>query len=78
MSVSEEVNDALLGKNIEIANYMTLVRAFESALWMNVIKQAKLLNIDQKQLHMLYNQAIVWGNGVRSAVTSHYPRAIAQ
>ena len=77
LPLSEEVNDALLGKNAEMNSYMTLVRAFESALWMNVIKQAKLLGIDQKQLHVLYNQAIVWGNGVRSAISSHYPRAIA-
>jgi len=77
LPLSEEVNDALLGKNLEMNNYMTLVRAFESALWMNVIKQAKLLNIDQKQLHMLYNQAITWGNGVRSAISAHYPRATA-
>ncbi|CAA0343818.1 diguanylate phosphodiesterase [Alteromonas marina] len=77
LPLSDEVNDALLGKNLEMNNYMTLVRAFESALWMNVIKQAKMLDIDQKQLHMLYNQAIIWGNGVRSAISSHYPRAIA-
>jgi EAL and modified HD-GYP domain-containing signal transduction protein len=77
LPLSDEVNDALLGKNLEMNSYMTLVRAFESALWMNVIKQAKVLNIDQKQLHMLYNQAIIWGNGVRSAISSHYPRAIA-
>ena len=77
LPLSDEVNEALLGKNLEINNYMTLVRAFESALWMNVIKQAKLLNTDQKQLHMLYNQAIVWGNGVRSAISHHYPKATA-
>lgn len=77
LPLSNEVNDALLGKNIEMNNYMTLVRSLESALWLNVIKQAKILNIDQKQLHVLYNQAIVWGNGVRSAISPHYPRAIA-
>ena len=78
LPLSDEVNEALLGKNLEMNSYMTLVRAFEGALWMNVIKQAKLLNIDQKQLHVLYNQAIVWGNGVRSAISSHYPRATAK
>ena len=77
LPLSDEVNDALLGKNPEMNSYLSLVRAFESALWMTVIKQAKLLNIDQKQLHVLYNHAIVWGNGVRSTISSHYPRAIA-
>lgn len=77
LPLSDEVNDALLGKNPEMNSYLSLVRAFESALWMTVIKQAKLLNIDQKQLHVLYNHAIGWGNGVRSTISSHYPRAIA-
>ena len=75
LPLSDELNNALLGKNTEFSNYMVLVRAFESALWMNVIKQAKILDIEQKQLHSLYNQAIVWGNGVRSAITEHYPQA---
>ena len=78
LPLTDEVNEALLGKNAEFNSYMTLVRAFESALWMNVIKQAKYLDIDQKQLHMLYNQAIIWGNGVRSAITTHYPQAVVQ
>lgn len=75
LPLSDELNNALLGKNAEFANYMVLVRAFESALWMNVIKQAKILDVEQKQLHALYNQAIIWGNGVRSAITEHYPQA---
>lgn len=78
LPLSDEVNDALLGKNPEFTSYMSLVRAFESALWMNVIKQAKALDIDQKQLHMLYNESIVWGNGVRNAISSHYPQAKPQ
>ena len=75
LPLSDALNNALLGKNAEFVQYMTLVKAFESALWMNVIKVAKNLDIDQKQLHTLYNQAIVWGNGVRSVITAHYPQA---
>lgn len=78
LPLTDNVNDALLGKNSELNNYSALVRGFESALWMTVIKQAKLLDIDQKQLHMLYNQAIVWGNGIRSAISTHFPTASAQ
>ena len=69
----DEVNDALLGKSSEFNHYLMLVRAFESALWLNVIKQSKALDIDQKQLHSLYNQAIVWGNSVRSTMSSYFP-----
>ena len=53
---------------------MKLVRAFEGALWMNVIRESRELNIDQKYLHSLYNQAIVWGNGVRKSISSYFPK----
>ena len=75
LPLSDDLNNALLGKNAEFVQYMTLVKAIESALSMNVIKVAKNLDIDQKQLHTLYNQAIVWGNGVRSEITAHYTQA---
>lgn len=74
----DEVNDALLGKSTEFNHYLMLVRAFESALWLNVIKQSKALDIDQKQLHSLYNQAIVWGNSVRSTLSSYFPASRAK
>jgi len=77
LPLSDDVSDALLGKNTEFNSYLSLVRAFESALWMNVIKQAKTLDMDQKQLHMIYNEAIIWGNGVRNAISSHFPKASA-
>ncbi|GGW82966.1 EAL and HDOD domain-containing protein [Alteromonas halophila] len=78
LPLSDNVSDALLGKTDEFNCYVSLVRSFEGALWMNVIKQSKNLNIDQKQLHGMYNQAITWGNGVRSAISSYFPRAVAR
>ena len=66
----------LLCKSAEFNHYMKLVRAFEGALWMNVIRESRELNIDQKYLHSLYNQAIVWGNGVRKTISSYFPRKI--
>ncbi|MEW9798854.1 EAL and HDOD domain-containing protein [Alteromonas sp. CYL-A6] len=78
LPLSDDVSDALLGKSDEFNAYLSLARAFEGALWMNVIKQSKALNIDQKQLHGIYNQAIVWGNGVRSAISSYFPRSVAK
>lgn len=76
LPLSEDVNTALLGKSAEFNHYHTLVRAFESALWLNVIKQSRALNIDQKQLHGLYNQAIAWANGVRNTISSYFPRPV--
>lgn len=76
LPLTDEVNDALLGKSNEFNHYITLVRAFESALWLNVVKQSRELDIDQKLLHSLYNQAIVWGNGVRNTISAYFPRRL--
>ncbi|WP_026376481.1 EAL and HDOD domain-containing protein [Aestuariibacter salexigens] len=72
----EEVSDALLGKKSELSMYLALVKAFESATWLNVIRLAEALNIDQKRLHSLFNEAIVWGNSVRQSISPHYPAAV--
>jgi len=76
LPLTDDVNDALLGKSNEFNHYITLVRAFESALWLNVVKQSKELDIDQKLLHSLYNQAIIWGNGVRNTISAYFPRPV--
>ncbi len=76
LPLTDEVNDALLGKSAEFNHYNKLVRAFESALWMNVIRESRELNIDQKYLHSLYNQAIVWGNGIRKTLSAYFPKKI--
>ena len=73
LPLAEGVNQGLLGQDQEFVNYFILVRAFESGLWLNVIKVAKALEIDQKELHSLYNQAIVWGNSVRQILSSSFP-----
>ena len=75
LPLTDEVNDALLGKSNEFNHYIVLVRAFESALWSNVVKHSKALETDQKTLHALFNQAIVWGNSVRRTLSSHFPSA---
>ncbi|RDV24193.1 EAL domain-containing protein [Alteromonas aestuariivivens] len=76
LPLDEEVNDALMGRSPEFNQYTNLVRGFEGALWLNVIKQSKSMGIDQKHLHSLYNQAIVWGNGVRSTISAHFPKPV--
>ena len=78
LPLTEDVNNALLGKSGEFNHYITLAKAFESAIWLNVIKQSKELNIDQKHLHSLYNQAVVWGNGVRKTISAYFPRTKVQ
>lgn len=73
LPLTDEVNHGLLGESEEFSRYFNLVRAFESGLWLNVIQVSKQLNVDQKELHGLYNQAIVWGNGVRQTLSSYFP-----
>ncbi|MFC3094856.1 EAL domain-containing protein [Alteromonas sediminis] len=70
----DEVKDALEGKNEEFNAYLSVAKAFESAIWLTIIKQSRALGIDQKELHSLYNQAIVWGNGVRQSISAYFPR----
>lgn len=69
----DEIKSALLGQHEEFTAYLALVKSFESAIWLTVIKQSRILDIDQKELHSLYNQAIVWGNGVRQSISAYFP-----
>ncbi len=69
----DEVKEALCGGQNDLTMLLVLVRAFESGNWLKVIRIAKVLEIDQKVLHSLFNQAILWGNGVRQSVSPHFP-----
>lgn len=78
LPLTDELKSALMGKNEEFCAYLSLVKAFESAIWLTVIKQSRTLNIDQKELHGIYNQAIVWGNGVRQSISAYFPKREAE
>lgn len=71
--LAEDVKVALCGGQNEFALYLMLVKSFESATWLKVKRIADMLNIDQKRLHSLFNESIVWGNGVRQSISPHYP-----
>lgn len=77
MPIVDEVKFALCGGQNDYALYLLLVRAFESATWLKVKKVADLLQIDQKRLHALFNESILWGNGVRQSISPHFPRSHA-
>lgn len=72
--LNEDVKVALCGGQNELALYLMLVKAFESATWLKVKRISEMLELDQKRLHSLFNQAIVWGNGVRQSMSPHYPQ----
>jgi EAL and modified HD-GYP domain-containing signal transduction protein len=76
MPIVDEVKFALCGGQNDFYLYLMLAKAFESATWMKVKRIADMLEIDQKRLHALFNQAILWGNGVRQSISPHFPKPI--
>lgn len=73
----DEVKEALCGGQNDLSVYLMLVKAFESGNWLKVIRIAKILEVDQKILHSLFNEAILWGNGVRRSISPHFPESKA-
>ena len=73
----DEVKEALCGVQNDLSVYLMLVKAFESGNWLKVIRISKILEIDQKLLHSLFNQAILWGNGIRQSISPHFPESKA-
>ena len=73
----DEVKEALCGGQNNLSMYLNLVKAFESGNWLKVIRISKILEIDQKLLHSLFNEAILWGNGVRRSISPHFPESKA-
>jgi EAL and modified HD-GYP domain-containing signal transduction protein len=71
----DEVKEALCGGKNDLAMYLMLVKAFESGNWLKVIRISKILEIEQKLLHSLFNEAILWGNGVRRSISQHFPES---
>ncbi|MDF2179750.1 EAL domain-containing protein [Aliiglaciecola sp. CAU 1673] len=78
LPIDDEIKGALCGADGRLRNYLMLARAFESANWLNLIKLSNQLELSQKLLHGLFNEAIVWGNEVRQTVSPHYPKAQAR
>ncbi|MDO6841514.1 EAL domain-containing protein [Paraglaciecola chathamensis] len=75
LPIDDDVKFALSGGQNDLSIYLVLAKAFESANWLKVIRIAGLLKIDQKRLHSMFNQAIVWGNGLRQSVSPHFPES---
>jgi EAL and modified HD-GYP domain-containing signal transduction protein len=71
----DEVKEALCGGQNDLSVYLMLVKAFESGNWLKVTRISKILEIDQKHLHSLFNQAILWGNSVRQSISPHFPKS---
>ncbi|MDN4500823.1 EAL domain-containing protein [Alteromonadaceae bacterium BrNp21-10] len=75
LPIDEEIKRALGQNEGRLAQYLLLARSLESASWLSLIRLSKELELDQRQIHSLFNQAIVWGNGIRQTVSPHYPQS---
>jgi EAL and modified HD-GYP domain-containing signal transduction protein len=64
-----------MGVEGEYVQYLDTVRAFESGLWGKIITQSEKMNVSQKDLHALFNDAIRWSNEMRQALSDFFPRA---
>jgi EAL and modified HD-GYP domain-containing signal transduction protein len=73
LPIVDEVKEALCGEQNNLFLYLALVKAFESGNWLKVIRISKILEIEQKLLHSLFNEAILWGNSVRQSISPHFP-----
>lgn len=74
LPIVDEVKFALCGGQNDFTIYLLLARAFESATWLKVKAYADMLDMDQKRLHELFNESIMWGNGVRQSISPHFPK----
>jgi EAL and modified HD-GYP domain-containing signal transduction protein len=74
LPLSEPILEALRGEDGALKNYLCMVKALESASWIRVKNIAKALDMDQRLIHSLFNDAIVWGNTMRQEVSGHFPK----
>ncbi|TDF35771.1 EAL domain-containing protein [Alteromonadaceae bacterium M269] len=74
LPLADDILAALRGEEGTLKNYLCMVKALESASWIRVKNVAKALDLDQRLIHSLFNDAIVWGNTMRETVSSHFPK----
>ncbi|MCW8091937.1 EAL and HDOD domain-containing protein [Alteromonas sp. ASW11-130] len=64
--VSEEVKDALCGRQNLLKDCLLLVTHFESANWAGIKKLAAKHELKQSLLHSFYNESIKWGRSMQA------------
>lgn len=68
LPIIDELKVALCGERNSLNYYLELAKTFETANWGKTKKIAALLKMDQRTLHGMYNQAIVWSNSMAACV----------
>lgn len=70
LPLSDDLNEALCGHKNHLMFYLELAKTFETANWLRTRKLAQALKVEQKVLHGIYNQSVVWSNAMRQSVTA--------
>lgn len=70
LPLSDDLNEALCGQKNNLLFYLELAKTFETANWLRTRKLAQALKVEQKILHGIYNQSVVWSNAMRQSVTA--------
>lgn len=68
LPLSDDLNEALCGQKNHLLFYLELAKTFETANWLRTRKLAQVLKVEQKTLHGIYNQAVVWSNAMRQSI----------
>ncbi len=68
LPLTEDLKLALCGQKNNLLFYLEIAKTFETGNWLRTRKLAKAIKVDQKLLHGIYNQALVWSNAMRQAV----------
>ncbi|MCY7296788.1 EAL and HDOD domain-containing protein [Alteromonas sp. a30] len=68
LPISEDLKVALCGQHNNLNYYLELAKTFEQANWGKTKKLAAMLKVDQRTLHGLYNQSIVWSNSMVACI----------
>lgn len=68
LPISDDLRVALCGEHNFLNSYLELAKTFESANWIETKKIAAKLKMEQRTLHGLYNQSIVWSNSMVACI----------
>lgn len=69
LPLTDDLKEALCGRKNNLLFYLEIARSFETANWARTKKLAGAVKVQQKVLHGLYNQAIVWSNSMRQSIS---------
>lgn len=70
LPIMDELKSALCGEENSLLDYLQLAKTFEQANWLQTKRIGKKLGIQQKVLHGIYNEAVVWSNAMNNEASA--------